>query len=132
MNHLLAKANLADQFECDSAGTGAYHVGEPPDRRMTTAAQRRGIPLEGQARQFRARDFEQFDLILAMDYDNYRQILAQDISGQYRDKVRLMCEFATQHTEKEVPDPYYGGADGFEQVLDLLADACSGLLKKLT
>lgn len=129
MNHLVEKAGLSDQIICDSAGTGGYHIGAPPDRRMTAAASRKGINLKGQARQFQRSDFEEFDLILAMDRDNYRDILSLDPAGKYRDKVKLMCEFATHHPEREVPDPYYGGPEGFNKVIDLLLDACEGLLQ---
>jgi protein-tyrosine phosphatase len=128
MNHLIDKAGLADQLECDSAGTSNYHIGNPPDHRMMQTAQRRGIPLPGRARQFSSEDFEVFDLILAMDQQNYKDILSLDPAGQYRHKVRLMCDFCTQHSDQEVPDPYYGGQAGFEYVLDLLLDACQGLL----
>jgi protein-tyrosine phosphatase len=76
---------------------------------MAAAASRRGIKLKGQARQFQKSDFENFDLILAMDRENYRDILSLDPAGKYRDKVRLMCDFASHHSEQEVPDPYYGG-----------------------
>jgi protein-tyrosine phosphatase len=129
MNHLVSEANLSESVICDSAGTGGYHIGAPPDRRMTAAAQRRGITLLGQARQFQRSDFEEFDLILAMDKDNYRDILSLDPSGKYRDKVKLICDFASHHPEREVPDPYYGGVEGFNKVIDLLLDACEGLLK---
>lgn len=129
MNHLIEQAGFSDQIICDSAGTAGYHIGAPPDRRMTAAAERRGIILKGQARQFQKADLENFDLILAMDRDNYRDILSLDPTGKYRDKVRLMCDFATHHREREVPDPYYGGTEGFNQVIDLLLDACEGLLQ---
>ncbi|MGF1489067.1 MAG: low molecular weight protein-tyrosine-phosphatase [Prochloraceae cyanobacterium] len=128
MNYLITKANLDDAIICDSAGTSSYHIGSAPDRRMTFAAQKRGITLKGSARQFQVADFTEFDLILAMDRSNYRDILALDRQGKYRDKVKLMCDFATNHSEKEVPDPYYGGAEGFDRVIDLLLDSCSGLL----
>jgi protein-tyrosine phosphatase len=128
MNHLLAQENLAGQVVCDSAGTSAYHIGEPPDRRMTAAAKQRGILLVGQARQFTKADFEKFDLILAMDRDNFADICFLDPDGRYKHKVRLMCDFCTRHTLREVPDPYYGGSEGFSQVVDLLLDACEGLL----
>ncbi|MEL6136959.1 MAG: low molecular weight protein-tyrosine-phosphatase [Cyanobacteria bacterium J06626_23] len=113
---------------CDSAGTSGYHVGAPPDRRMRQAAQRRGLSLTGRSRQFEVADFEQFDWILAMDRSNQRDILAVAPSGQYRDRVRLMCEFCRQYPDTDVPDPYYGGADGFDYVFDLLTDACGGFL----
>jgi protein-tyrosine phosphatase len=131
MNHLAAQSELADSLECDSAGTANYHTGKPPDRRMQAAATNRSIPMKGRARQFTAADFVAFDLILTMDRENYHNILALDPQGRYRDKVKMMCDFATQHPDKEVPDPYYGGADGFDYVLDLLTDACGGLLSQL-
>ncbi len=129
MNHLVSQANLSESIICDSAGTAGYHIGAPPDRRMSAAAERRGITLLGQARQFQRSDFEEFDLILAMDKDNFRDILSLDPTGKYQDKVKLMCDFASHHREKEVPDPYYGGVEGFNKVIDLLLDACEGLLQ---
>ncbi|HEY9728829.1 MAG TPA: low molecular weight protein-tyrosine-phosphatase [Chroococcales cyanobacterium] len=129
MNHLVEQAGLNDDIICDSAGTGGYHIGAPPDRRMAAAALGRGITLKGRARQFQKSDFENFDLILAMDRENYQDILYLDPEGKYRDKVRLMCDFASHHSEREVPDPYYGGPEGFNQVIDLLLDACDGLLQ---
>lgn len=139
MNHLLDQANLRDadagdvQISCDSAGTAGYHIGKPPDRRMAVAAASQlGIELRGQARQFKKSDFEAFDLILAMDRENYQDILSLDKLGQYRDKVQLMCDFCSKHTTKEVPDPYYGGPEGFSDVIELLVDACNGLLKNIS
>ena len=129
MNHLIEQAGLSETIICDSAGTGGYHIGAPPDRRMTAAALRRGIKLKGQARQLQKSDFENFDLILAMDRENYQDILFLDPAGKYQDKVRLMCDFVTHHSEREVPDPYYGGSEGFDKVIDLLLDACEGLLE---
>ncbi|MBE9227013.1 low molecular weight phosphotyrosine protein phosphatase [Phormidium sp. LEGE 05292] len=128
MKHLVNQAGLSKEIICDSAGTSSYHVGSPPDRRMSVAAKLKGIQLVGEARQFQRSDFEKFDLILAMDKENYRDILAIDRSRQYQDKVKLMCDFCTRHNLKEVPDPYYGGPEGFNQVIDLLLDACEGLL----
>ena len=128
MNHLIRQAGLEDKIQCDSAGTSSYHIGSAPDRRMNAAAKLRGIELVGHARQFTKADFEEFDLILAMDRENYESICALDRSGRYRHKVLLMCDFCTRHTLKEVPDPYYGGDEGFNQVIDLLFDACEGLL----
>lgn len=132
MNHLIDRAGLTNSIICDSAGTSSYHIGSPPDRRMVASATGRGIAMKGCARQFRKQDFENFDLILAMDRENYADILYLDPAGKYRDKVRLMCDFCTHHTLKEVPDPYYGGADGFNHVIDLLLDACEGLLQYVT
>ncbi|NEP62373.1 MAG: low molecular weight phosphotyrosine protein phosphatase [Symploca sp. SIO2G7] len=131
MNHLIEQAGLSDSIVCDSAGTSSYHIGSPPDRRMAAAAKSRGIILKGQARQFQQSDFEEFDLILAMDRDNYRDILFLDTQGKYQDKVKLMCDFASHHREREVPDPYYGGTEGFNKVIDLLLDACEGLLQNI-
>lgn len=131
MNHLLTKAGQTDAIACDSAGTSSYHIGAPPDRRMQAAANRRGIQLRGAARQFTAADFEEFDLILAMDRANYQDILARDRTSQYQDKVKMMCDYAQSHSDTEVPDPYYGGTDGFDYVIDLLLDACTGLLTEI-
>jgi protein-tyrosine phosphatase len=131
MNHLASKSDLGSQIECDSAGTANYHTGKPPDRRMQAAAAKRNIPTIGSARQFTKADFTAFDLILAMDRENYHNIIALDPQGLYRDKVKLMCDFATMHSDKDVPDPYYGGAEGFDYVIDLLTDACGGLLSQL-
>lgn len=133
MNHLIEQDNLSQSIICDSAGTSSYHIGSPPDRRMNAAAASKlGIKLLGQARQFKKSDFQDFDLILAMDQDNYRDILSLDYGQNYVHKVKLMCDFCSRHTLKEVPDPYYGGPEGFNQVIDLLVDACEGLLKYVT
>ncbi|MBS0017636.1 MAG: low molecular weight phosphotyrosine protein phosphatase [Arthrospira sp. SH-MAG29] len=129
MNHLIQEANLGDRIVCDSAGTSSYHIGSAPDSRMTMAAKKRGIVLKGSARQFTWEDFENFDLILAMDRDNYQQIMYLDRGKKYGDKVKLMCDFCRHHNLKEVPDPYYGGPEGFNQVIDLLLDGCEGLLE---
>lgn len=132
MNHLIEQAGLTEHILCDSAGTSSYHVGSRPDRRMSAAAATKlGIKLRGRARQFEKSDFQDFDLILAMDQENYDNILTLDQTKQYQHKVRLMCEFCSRHTLKEVPDPYYGGQQGFNQVIDLLIDACEGLLTKV-
>ena len=129
MNYLLEEANLKDKIICDSAGTSSYHIGSPPDGRMVAAAAKKGMDFTGEARQFQPKDFEEFDLILAMDRENYRDILSLDRKGIYGDKVKMMCDFCTRHTLKEVPDPYYGGPEGFNKVIDLLKDACGGLLE---
>lgn len=131
MNHLLQSRQLTHLFTCDSAGTSSYHIGSAPDRRMTQAAAEQGIYLKGRARQFQVADFEQFDWILAMDDENYRDILRLDPAGHFRHKVRKICEFCRYHQDTEVPDPYYGGEAGFHYVIDLLMDACEGLLEFL-
>ncbi|QSJ17755.1 low molecular weight phosphotyrosine protein phosphatase [Nostoc sp. UHCC 0702] len=133
MNYFIDQADLSEHIICDSAGTSSYHIGSPPDRRMSVAAATKlGIKLRGHARQFQKSDFHDFEMILAMDRDNYNDILALDPKGQYHNKVYLMCEFCSRHTLKEVPDPYYGGVEGFNQVIDLLVDACEGLLQYIT
>ncbi|MGA1626046.1 MAG: low molecular weight protein-tyrosine-phosphatase, partial [Prochlorothrix sp.] len=131
MRHLVNEAGLGDQITCDSAGTSSYHIGSAPDRRMAAAAQRQGITLTGAARQFVEADFEDFDLILAMDRENYSNILRLDRQNQYGDKVKMMCSFCRSHPDQEVPDPYYGGTEGFNYVIDLLRDACGGLLEEV-
>ncbi len=128
MNYLVAEQGKSDLIICDSAGTANYHTGAAPDRRMAVAAKKQGITLTGRARQFTMQDFVEFDLILAMDRDNYQNILALDPDQKYRHKVKLMCDFCTSHSDQEVPDPYYGGVDGFDYVIDLLFDACKGVL----
>ena len=128
--HMLAEAGL-EHIEVDSAGTHAYHVGEPPDRRSQAAAERRGIETlaDIRARRVAAADFERFDYILAMDRDNLALLIDQ-ADAEHHDKIRLFLQFGTGH-EREVPDPYYGGATGFERVLDLIEDASTGLMREL-
>jgi len=119
------------QVEIDSAGTHAYHVGEPPDRRAIAAAERRGIDLSGlRARMVDEGDFESFDLLVAMDQLN-REVLLDRSPDEYRDRIRLMLEFAPSTDIDDVPDPYYGGPVGFEHVLDLVEEASKGLLDEL-
>ncbi len=131
MNHLIKEAGLEAQIYCDSAGTSGYHVGEKPDRRMTMAANARGIEMKGRSRQFDRYDLEEFDLVLAMDRSNYQGIVALDTAGKYEHKVKMMCSYCREHSDQEVPDPYYGGADGFDYVIRLLMDACEGLLEEV-
>lgn len=128
MNHQIRQAGLNDKIRCDSAGTSGYHIGAPPDRRMSAAAKKRGIILEGRSRKLHPSDLERFDLILAMDRENYQDILYLDREEKYIEKVRMMCDFAPHLNVREVPDPYYGGDAGFDYVIDLLLEACSGLL----
>lgn len=131
MNYLLETRQLDHQISCDSAGTSSYHIGSPPDRRMTLAAREQGIFLKGKARQLQGVDFENFDWILAVDDENYRDILRLDPQGLYHHKVRKICDFCRYHDDTEVPDPYYGGEAGFRYVIDLLMDACEGFLEFL-
>jgi protein-tyrosine phosphatase len=117
-------------IEIDSAGTHAYHVGEPPDPRARRAAERRGIDLTHSARRVAAEDFERFDLVLAMDELN-RALLLDLCPAEHRSRVRLLLEFAPHLGRVDVPDPYYGGGNGFEYVLDLVEEASVGLLEHL-
>jgi protein-tyrosine phosphatase len=132
--HLIAREGLEDRFVVDSAGTGGWHVGNPADRRMRAAAERRGIHLPSRARQIELADFTSFDRILTMDDDNLRNVLS--LARELGDRPGLAhIEPMTSHcrrlSAREVPDPYYGGEQGFEDVLDLLEDACGGLLETL-
>jgi protein-tyrosine phosphatase len=136
MRALVREAGLQERIALDSAGTGNWHVGDPPDARAIEAARRRGIALGGAARQVCARDFAEFDLILAMDRSNRRNLerLAPDERAQT--KVRLLREFEgragpSSGADLDVPDPYYGGPDGFDRVLDLVHAACASLLARL-
>lgn len=131
MRHQIDAAGLADRIAVDSAGTGDWHVGEPPDTRAQAAARTRGYDLSTlRARQVSAADFEAFDLLLAMDEANFAE-LRRRCPPRHRDKVRLLMEFAPGATATEVADPYFGGANGFEQVLDQVEHACAGLLDTL-
>jgi len=120
-----------DDVELDSAGTGGWHAGSPPDERATEAARRRGIVLEGAARQVRASDFADFDLLVAMDRDNRDDLLALAPDEQARAKVRLLRDYDEDADAPDVPDPYYGGERGFEHVLDVVDAGCRGLLADL-
>jgi protein-tyrosine phosphatase len=119
------------QIDIDSAGTHDYHVGSPPDRRSIAAAKRRGIDLSSlRARMVAAEDFAHYDLILAMDEENLQE-LRRRAPAIHHERIRLMMEFAPHAASRFVPDPYYGGAQGFEDVLDLLEEAAQGLLAEL-
>lgn len=130
--HLVDQAGLADQFEIESAGTIGFHVGSSPDERMQHSMRTRNIPIIGHSRQLQSSDLEVYDLILAMDNDNLIDARALDPSGNLHHKVQLFCDYCTAHRQTEVPDPYYGGDQGFEHVLDLIEDGCANLLKKLS
>ena len=132
MRHLLREHGLEGEIEIDSAGTGGWHAGDPPDARATEAARRRGIVLEGAARQVRPSDFSEYDLLLAADRRNLADLRAVAPSEAARAKVRLLREFDPAASgDLDVPDPYYGGPDGFEDVLDLVEAACRGLLAEV-
>jgi protein-tyrosine phosphatase len=131
MRAVVAREGLEDEIEIDSAGTGSWHVGDPPDERSTAAAAQRGIVMEGAARQVTEADFEAYDLLLAADEQIVAALRALAPDEDAAAKVRLLREFDPKSVatgDLEVPDPYYGGPDGFEHVLDLVQDACEGLL----
>jgi protein-tyrosine phosphatase len=129
VRHLLADTGL--EVEVDSAGTHGYHTNHPPDRRATEAAKSRGIDLTGiHARRVVAGDFESFDLILAMDQDNLMH-LEEICPSENHDKLALFMSYAPDSGIEEVPDPYYGGRNGFERVLDLVEEAATGLIEDL-
>ena len=128
---LVEEHSLSDIIEIDSAGTHAYHIGEQPDARASAAAMNRGIDLSSQqARRVSSDDFERFDYVLAMDYDNYEILVASCPSG-FESRLRLFLDFAPDLEAREVPDPYYGGGSGFERVLDLIEQASEGLLAEI-
>jgi low molecular weight protein-tyrosine phosphatase len=134
MRSLVREAGLEDEITIDSAGTGGWHAGDPPDRRATEAAARRGITLDGAARRLSVQDFDDFDLLLAMDRENLRGIRAIAPSPEAAAKARLLREFdpaSAGAPDLDVPDPYYGGPQGFETVLDQVEAACRGLLAEL-
>lgn len=131
MKKLVEERGLADAIEVDSAGTISYHAGELPDSRMRDHAAARGYRLESRARQIRPEDLEHFDLVIAMDRDNLAGIRELDPKGRYAQKVRLLSEFLHGKWPKDVPDPYYGGAAGFEKVLDMIEAAAEQILQQL-
>ena len=127
--HKVAAAGLSDRVRVDSAGTSNYHPNSPPDQRSQSHAAGRGYDLSDlRARQIRGADFETFDLILVMDWDNLEQVKRQ-CPLRHQHKLRRFTEFCLQFNSPVVPDPYFGGTDGFEQVLDLVEDASDGLLQ---
>lgn len=129
--HLVAAKNLSDRFHIDSAGTHAYHVGDAPDLRAQKAARERGIELKHlRARRVVANDFESFDHILVMDDENHA-ILMEACPVDQSHKIRHFLEFAPHLSQREVPDPYYGGSYGFERVLDMVEEASEGFLDTL-
>ena len=128
---LVDDQQLAAAIETDSAGTHAYHVGEAPDPRAQATAISRDIDISNlRGRKFVSADFNDFDYVLAMDDSNYQHMDAQD-PGDGKAQLNLFLEFASKHTEKEVPDPYYGGNQGFERVFNMIQDASEGLLEHI-
>ncbi|VAW90229.1 Low molecular weight protein tyrosine phosphatase [hydrothermal vent metagenome] len=129
--HLVQQASLAKRIEIDSAGTHAYHVGEPPDKRSQASALNRGFDLSSQrARRVQKADFDYYDYVIAMDNDNLSNLL-EICPRALSNKVSLFLSYADNVDEDEVPDPYYGGSKGFERVLDMVESAADGLLGEI-
>ena len=129
--HQLAQADLEGSFVVDSAGTGSWHVGQAADPRMRAAAERRGVHLPSRARQLSVADLQTFDQILTMDAENLAAVRALSRQRRPRATITPLLQFCRRFPQQEVPDPYYGGEAGFDHVLDLLEDACAGLLAAL-
>ena len=126
--HKLREQGLHGDFEVDSAGTGGWHAGDPPDHRSAEEAQRNGVRLVSRARQVNARDFETFDLLVCMDEENERNLLAM---GCPAGKIRQLMFYHSGSEHDSVPDPYYGGRDGFRLMFELIEDSVDGLIKHL-
>ncbi len=132
MRHLLRQAGLDEAVHVESAGTAGYHAGEPPDRRARAAGARRGIVIDGAARRFEPADWERFDYVLALDRANYEDLAATAPRGATTEKLFLLRSFDPQSPSgANVPDPYYGGDEGFDEVIDLCLAACTGLLERI-
>ena len=129
---MVTSAGRDDEFSIDSAGTSGWHVGASPDERSSIAAARRGYSIEGASRQFIVDDFDRFDHVIAMDHENVADLRRIARNDADRSKISLLRSFDDDASGEEVPDPYYGGGDGFERVLDVCEDGCSGLLRALT
>lgn len=131
--HLVDQKGLSHQFVIDSAGIGSWHVGQLPDRRMRSHGADHGYDFSSRARQVSPNDFARFDVIVAMDRENFDTLVAMARSDEERKKVCMMTDFTSSHPgQATVPDPYYGGDRGFELVIELLEDGCAGLLKRMT
>ena len=132
MQRLVDERGLTDRFYIDSAGIGAWHIGDLPDKRMRVHARPRGYELTHRARKVQAGDFEDFDLIVGMDAGNVDDLRYKAATIEQQDKVVMMGEYIRQYPNYDyVPDPYYEGSEGFELVLDLLEDACDNLLNRI-
>ena len=130
LQHLVDEQGLKDRIVIDSAGTGGYHVGARADSRMREHASRRGYDLLSRARKLEPADMETFDLVIAMDRENYQNI--QRVNDQPTAELKMLSDFLGDDWPHDVPDPYYGGADGFEYVLDMIEAACPQIAKYLT
>jgi len=132
MRQLVHEAELETKIEVDSAGTGAWHVGEPPDRRSRTAGKQRGLDVRGRARKVVVEDFDRFDYIVAMDRSNQSDLHHLAPNEEAGAKIELLRSYDRDSPEEaEVPDPYYGGGDGFERVIDICRAGCKGLLEHI-
>jgi protein-tyrosine phosphatase len=132
MRHLVEQAGLTDRIEVDSAGTASYHSGEAPDRRARMVARKRGIDVGGKARQWKRADWDRFDYVIAMDQSNLRDLQETSPSLDHLKKLKLLREFDQDAPRgASVPDPYYGGEEGFDDVLDICAAACRELLEHI-
>ncbi len=129
MKALVDSNGLAGEIDVDSAGTGSWHVGEPPDRRMTAAASQRGYRLEGRARQVTSSELGDWDLVIAMDRQNLEDL--ESLPGSGSAHLRLFSDFLPPGSPVDVPDPYYGGPEGFDRVIDLVEEGCANLLDEL-
>jgi protein-tyrosine phosphatase len=128
---LVDKAGLAESFEIESAGTGGWHVGEPPDSRATMVASRYGVTLDSRAQQVTESDLARFDYVIAMDRDNHAVLERMIASSNAQPELHLLREFDPAGDGNEVPDPYYGGASGFETVYEMVHRSCEGLLEHI-
>lgn len=129
--HKVKQHGLENYFYIDSAGTAAYHVGEGANSKSQATANQHGIHLPSKARKFDYADLEEFDLILPMDSENFKNIHELDRKGRFTDKIKMMRDFDPQPGDGEVPDPYYGGQQGFENVFQILDRSCEALLQEL-
>ena len=129
--HLVNERGLQSYFYVDSAGTSAYHIGERANSKSRKTAEEHGIELNSRARRFEAEDLKEFDLIVAMDNENRENIKALDDSGKFEDKVVMLRDYDPSPGDGEVPDPYYGGMDGFQKVFDIVKRSCEHLLDEL-
>lgn len=130
--HLVAQRHLSHDFFIDSAAIGSWHIGDLPDPRMRRCGSRHGYTFDSRARQLTSDDFDQFDYIIGMDFDNLRAIKAKARREEDEKKVLLMADFLRHHDSATIPDPYYGDDRDFDHVVELLEDACESLLDRLT
>lgn len=131
MKHFIESEGLSGVIKVDSAGTIGFHTGESPDPRMREEGQERDIRIAGSARQISKQDLKEFDLILAMDKSNLQYLRELDKFNRNSKKLKLFCDYVSKYYHSEVPDPYYGGKEGFSLVMDLLEDGCKNLLDDL-